>query len=235
MGTPGMIKVNLRTPPEATPKPNPNPKSNDKTDEPKKKPIDAAHTPVSTPAKAIPGANTDLKITGANTDLKTIAKITLDPPITAHPILPAPSPPQHAPHNIQNVPVAASPTLLTITSPVLSQALATSVAPSSTIHDTTCLQETALTYDWENHPCTPANVKPPEIYINKIQRSAHRKKSIISLPTSTLKSRATLDFDAYAYFKGTSTYVPNPTIVHMSDQFIQFLQLLLEILCFQCS
>ena len=113
-----MIKVNLRTPPEATPKPNPNPKSNDKTDEPKKKPIDAAHTPVSTPAKAIPGANTDLKITGANTDLKTIAKITLDPPITAHPILPAPSPPQHAPHNIQNVPVAASPTLLTITSPV---------------------------------------------------------------------------------------------------------------------
>lgn len=85
---------------------------------------------------------------------------------------------------------------------------------------------------WVNHLHTPANVNPSENSINIVQRSAHRKKMTISLPTSTLKLHTTLDFDAYAYFHGTSAYVPDPTIVHMSDQFIQFLQLLLDIAVF---
>ena len=106
MGTPGMIKVNLRTPPEPASKPNPKP--NDKADDPEQKSIVAATTPVSTPTRAIPGANTDLK---AN------PKITLDPPCTSALMLPAPNPSKDAPQNIQDPLLGVSTTLLTTTNP----------------------------------------------------------------------------------------------------------------------
>ena len=148
-------------------------------------------------------------------------------------MLPAPNPSKDAPQHIQDPLLGASTTLLTTPNP--SQALITRIAPCPDTHDTIDkehpyrIKGNTLTYEWANAISTPANVNPSENSIAKIQRSAHRKKIIISLPTSILKSRATLDFYAYEYFKGTSAYVPDPNIIHMSAQFIQFLQLLLDI------
>ena len=83
-----------------------------------------------------------------------------------------------------------------------------------------------LTYDWKQHDInTPMeHLNPTLNSISKLQRNAH-----IFLSIKYKKSRETLDIDAYEYFKTTSPYTPEPTIIPMIDQFIQFLEFFLDI------
>ena len=117
--------------------------------------------------------------------MKVSTKNTLDLPSTLPPMLSAPKPSKDDPQNIQDTLLFASTRLLT--TPNQSQTLLTSVAPSPDTHDTIGLKGNTLTYIWTNVINTPANVHPSENSVIKIQRSAHRKKITISLPTSKLK------------------------------------------------
>ena len=91
-----------------------------------------------------------------------------------------------------------------------------------------------LSYDWQKHSSTVhtplRNLNPTYDDINKLQRSVHRKTLTILFITSTITKfhDENLDKDAFRYFQGTICYKPKAILYPMSEQFIQYLQFILD-------
>ena len=167
-------------------------------------------------------------ITFLQTSQGSTGTTTEDPPDKLDPPLAAPSLSKNAPQHIKDLITDESPTLPT--TPNLSIALTVKQPLLDKTHPYN-IKGVTLTYDWKKHDInTPVkNLNSTLIFISKLQRSAHQKKLTISFRSSTRKSCETLDTDAYEYFKTTSAYTPDPTIIPMSNQFIQLFKFLLDI------